>query len=384
MKTIKLNRRNWLKSGLMLGAGAVLSPGSLLAGTTGYNRFTGEYEFSGEAKGLKAKLNANENPYGPSPRALEAFRAAAVEGNLYPFAYAKEVKAIIAKEEGVQPEQVFLGSGSSEILTMTGLAFGAAKGALMSAFPTFKTMLDTAVGIGCDWQQVPVDNELKHDLPGMEQAINSATRLVYVCNPNNPTGTVVDGAGLRSFCKEVSARVPVFIDEAYTDFMDDPVAVSMIDLLHQGHNIIIARTFSKIHGMAGLRIGYGIAQPETAKRITAYATRLITVSGPSLHAAMASYTDEDFKMMVKEKNRAARDYTFAALQELGFAPVPSNTSFMIFPIRMEPETYLQKMQAQGVAVRAWVFANRNWCRVSIGTLAEMQTFIGALKVVHKS
>ena len=98
MKTIKLSRRNWLKSGLMLGAGAVMSPVSLLADSTGYNKYTGEYEFAGEANGLKAKLNANENPYGPSAKALEAFRAAATEGNLYPFAYADEVKAIIASE----------------------------------------------------------------------------------------------------------------------------------------------------------------------------------------------------------------------------------------------------------------------------------------------
>ena len=367
----------------MLGAGAVMSPVSLLADTTGYNKYTGEYEFAGEANGLKAKLNANENPYGPSAKALEAFRAAATEGNLYPFAYADEVKAIIASEEGVEPEQIFLGSGSSEILTMTGLAFGAEKGALMSAFPTFKTMLDTAVGIGCDWQQVPLDSDLKHDLPAMQKGINADTRLVYVCNPNNPTGTVVAGPELRNFCREVSSRVPVFVDEAYTDFMDDPVGVSMIDLIHQGHNIIIARTFSKIHGMAGLRIGYGIARAETAKRITAYATRTITISGPSLHAAMASYKDEAFKKMCKEKNAAARDFTFTSLRESGFKPVPSNTSFMIFPIAMEPETYLQEMQAEGVAVRSWVFANQNWCRVSIGTLDEMKTFIAALKKVHK-
>jgi len=243
-------------------------------------------------------------------------------------------------------------------------------------------MLDTAVGIGCDWQQVALDSEQKHNLAAMQSSITDETRLVYICNPNNPTGTFVDSGELRKFCTEVSTRVPVFVDEAYTDFMDDPVSVSMIDLVQQGQNIIIARTFSKIHGMAGLRIGYGIAQPETAKKITAYATNLITVSGPSLHAAMASYKDEDFKKMCKTKNKAARDYTFNALQEKGFKPVDSNTSFMIFPIDMKPKPYLEQMRDKGVAVRSWVFDNKNWCRVSIGTRDEMESFISALAAVH--
>ena len=382
MKTVKINRRNWLKSGLMLGAGFAMSPAASLAGAKGYNKYTGEFEFNAEANGLKAKLNANENPYGPSEKAVEAFRDAAQQGNLYPFAYAREVRGIIAKEEGVSADQIFLGSGSSEILTMVALAYGAQKGSLMSAFPTFRTMLDTAVGIGCDWQQVPLNKYQKHDLAAMKKGINSATKLVYICNPNNPTGTVVDTAELKTFCTEVSATVPVFVDEAYTDFMDDPVAVSMIDLVHQGKNVIIARTFSKIHGMAGLRIGYGIAQPETAKKITAYATELITVSGPSLHAAMASYKDELFKKMCKTKNKEARDYTFNALKQAGFNPVPSNTSFMIFPIAMEPKVYLKEMQDQGVGVRSWVFEGKNWCRVSIGTKEEMKIFIAALAEVH--
>lgn len=382
MKNIKFNRRNWLKSSLMLGAGAALSPVSALASHSGYNRFTGEYEFLSEANGLKAKLNANENPYGPSDKALEAFTAAAKDGNLYPFGYAREVREIIAKEEGVTADHIFLGSGSSEILTMTGLAYGAKQGALMSAFPTFRTMLDTAVGIGCDWQQVPLTKDQKHDLPAMKKGVNSDTKLVYVCNPNNPTGTIVDTGELRAFCKEVSANVPLFVDEAYTDFMDDPKSVSMVDLINEGHDIIIARTFSKIHGMAGLRIGYGIAQPKTAKKITAYATSLITISGPSLHAAMASYKDEKFKKMCKAKNKEARDYTFDSLKKLGFKPVASNTSFMIFPIDMDPKTYLKKMDEKGVGVRSWVFDDQNWCRVSIGTTDEMTAFITALKEVH--
>ena len=383
MKTGKINRRNWLKSGLMFSAGALVAP-SVLAKGGGYNKFTGEYEFESELNGITAKLNYNENPYGPSKSAIEAFRAAAVEGNLYPDKVSNTVREMIAEEEGVSVDHIFLGSGSSEILTMTGLAYGADKGSLMSAHPTFKTMLDTAVGIGCDWQQVPLTKELKHDLPAMKAGVGPNTKLVYICNPNNPTGTLLDPKELKAFCNEVSARVPVFVDEAYTDFLDDPKANSMIDLIHEGKDIIIARTFSKIHGLAGLRVGYGIARPEIADRITRYSTRLITVSGPSLAAATASFKDENFKSMVKEKNAEARDYTFKELNKRGFKPTKSSTSFMIFPINMKPGDYLQQMRDKGVAVRSWTFDDQNWCRVSIGKMEEMEQFISALNTVHKS
>jgi histidinol-phosphate aminotransferase len=371
-----------LKSSLMLGAGAALAPAALA--NSGYNKFTGEYEIEVALNGLKARLNANENPYGPSLKAQDAFRKAAVDGNLYPFAYSREVKAIIAKEEGVTADHIFLGSGSSEILTMVGLAYGAEKGAIMSAFPTFRTMMDTAVGIGCDWQQVALDKNQKHDLKEMRAAITENTRLVYVCNPNNPTGTVLDTNELRKFCSEVSSQVPVFVDEAYTDFMDEPKSVSVIDRIKSGENVIIARTFSKIHGMAGLRVGYGIALPETVKKITAYGTRLVPISGPSLRAAMASFKDKEFKRMVKTKNAAAREFTFNELEKLGFKPIPSKTSFMLFPIQMKPKPFLNAMQKEGVGVRSWTFKNKDWCRVSIGTMNEMKAFVEALKVVHKS
>ena len=161
----KFSRRNWLKSSLILGAGTAIAPAALAG--SGYNKFTGEFESELKLNGLKARLNANENPYGPSEKAQEAFRNAASQGNLYPFAYSREVKEIIANEEGVSPDHIFLGAGSSAILTMTGLAYGVEKGAIMSAFPTFRTMLDTAANIGCDWQQVSLDSEQKHDLPAM-------------------------------------------------------------------------------------------------------------------------------------------------------------------------------------------------------------------------
>lgn len=383
MKTSKFTRRNWLKSSLILGAGAAITPSVAFAGSSGYNKFTGEFELSSELNGLKAKLNSNENPYGPSAKAIEAFKSAAEGGNLYPFAYSREVREIIAKEEGVTADHIFLGSGSSEILTMTGLAYGANNGALMSAFPTFRTMLDTAVGIGCDWQQVPLDEANVHDLAAMKKAVNDDTKLIYICNPNNPTGTLLPTAELKSFCSEMSKSVPVFVDEAYTDFMDDPAAVSMIDLIRKGEDVIIARTFSKIHGMAGLRIGYGIAQPETAKKITAYSTRLITVSGPSLRAAMASFKDDNFKAMCRKKNAEAREYTYNELRKLGFNPVPSHTSFMIFPIEMKPKTFLEAMNKEGVAVRSWMFDDQNWCRVSIGTLDEMKSFISTIDSVYQ-
>jgi len=384
MNKTMISRRRWLKSGVLLGAGIAIAPASFGSSrkTSEYNPFTGEFHRLSTSKAkLLAKLNANENPYGPSEKALKAFTQSAVSGNRYPFDLANDFKKVIAHHEKVSPDHVFIGAGSSEVLTMTALAFGASQGAIMSAFPTFQTLMDTAVGIKCDWQQVQLDNEYKHDLNRMEESISAKTRLIYICNPNNPTGTKLAAAKLKAFCNRVTHNVPVFVDEAYTDFNENPEDMSMIDLVREEKPAIIARTFSKIHGLAGLRIGYGIAPPALVKKITTYSTQLVTISGPSIHAAMASYEDEDFKAYCRDKNEIARKYTFDTLTEMGFKPIPSSTSFMIFPIKKEPEPFLEEMTQLGVGVRSWVFDNKNWCRVSIGTKEEMETFTSTLKQV---
>ena len=268
-----------------------------------------------------------------------------------------------------------------ELLNLTAVHFGLQKGNLISAFPTFEPLMSIAAGLDCEWLQVPVDKYYRHDLDALEAQINSETRLVYICNPNNPTGTLLKPELLRDFCQRVSKKVPVFVDEAYTEFLTQPEVNTMIPLIKEGHNLIVAKTFSKIHGFAGLRVGYALALPETLKEMQKYRRYETTLAGPTLKAAITSYQDQSFIDHCRKKNEAARNYTAETLKAMGYDPVPSYTSFMIFPIKMEPKQLIKDMRAQGVGIRSWTFAERNWCRVSIGTMEEMKIFTEALKTL---
>ena len=153
----------------------------------------------------------------------------------------------------------------------------------------------------------------------------------------------------------------------------------MIPLINEGYPVLVAKTFSKIHGFAGLRVGYILGDKDTIYQLYRHSNRMYGLAGPTLKAAMTSYKDEEFQQYCRKKNKEARDYTFKALQDMGKKPVPSHTSFMVFPIDLEPKDFLQRLRKQGVGVRSWTFADQHWCRVSIGTMDEMKSFIKALQ-----
>ena len=265
---------------------------------------------------------------------------------------------------------------------MAGMAYGLQEGSIVSAHPTFRTLFTVAERFNCEWIQVGLDKDLKHDLTAMSSAVKADTKLMYVCNPNNPTGTLLDPSALRSFCLDVSSRVPIFIDEAYTEFLTDPVGNSMIPLIADGHDIIVAKTFSKIYGMAGLRVGFALAPPNRVKELEQYGISLSTISRTSMAAAKACFGDDQFMAYCKKMNKQARDYTFETIQKVGYQDVvPSYTSFMIFPIEVKGAAFLQKMRDQSVGVRSWYFNDQNWCRVSIGTMQDMEGFGAALKAI---
>ncbi|MCH8232078.1 MAG: histidinol-phosphate aminotransferase family protein [Bacteroidetes bacterium] len=387
----KITRRNWLRSSAMIAAGSVIPIQSWANGITlpeGTSP-TGEIEpdlnsFSDfdNPNGLRIRLNANENPYGPSDKAKMALREVIDTSFRYPFAETKELKSMIAEKFGLTSEHVALGGGSTEILTMAGMAFGLQNGSVISAFPTFRTLLDTARRFDCEWIQVPLDENFTHDLAEIADAIQPNTRLIYICNPNNPTGTLLSPDDLQKFCIETATRVPVFIDEAYTEFLDDPQKNSVIPLIHDGHDIIVAKTFSKIYGMAGLRVGFALGSPERIKQLEKYGVSLSIISKTSVEAAKACFGDTGFEIFCKKKNKEARDYTYQAINEAGYSMyIPSHASFIMFPINMEGKTFLTKMEKRGVGVRAWQFNDRYWCRVSMGTLEDMKGFGEILKEI---
>ena len=210
----------------------------------------------------------------------------------------------------------------------------------------------------------------------MEKAIDKDTKLVYICNPNNPAGSVTSSAELLDFCSRVSEKVPIFIDEAYLELAGANTS-SMVGLLAQNKNVIIARTFSKVMGMAGLRIGYIAALPSFLEKINVITRGGMGLSVPSIAAANAAMDDIAFQKMSIEKNDAAKAYVCKELTKLGYSYIPSYTNFILFPVKFEGMTMLKKLSELGVSVRAFDIMNQTYCRVSIGTMEEMKTFVSA-------
>ncbi|MEP1982170.1 MAG: histidinol-phosphate transaminase, partial [Maribacter dokdonensis] len=284
-------------------------------------------------------------------------------------------------EEGVKQENIMMGPGSSDLLEKTAMVFFQNGGNIVSADPAYMSLIKVAEATGATWKPVPLKKDWSHDLAAMEAAVDDDTKLVYICNPNNPTGSMTDHDELIDFCSRVSEKTPIFVDEAYLGFLDDATKKSMVSLINEGKDVIIARTFSKIQGMAGLRVGYIVAQPETLGIIQKITRGGMGISLPSVYAAMASMDDVAFKDKSRKLNKECRDYVYENLDRLGFEYVPSSTSFIIFPIQMDGKPFLEKMTAEGVGVRAFEIYGKNWCRVSMGTMDEMKLFTTALEKV---
>ncbi|GGG38026.1 histidinol-phosphate aminotransferase [Croceivirga lutea] len=395
MESSFLNRRNWLKTSVVTAGGILAAPYLGFSkqtqfpltldaqGNAVYSPFFKEYliEELNALPPLEAKLNANENPYGPSPMAVEAFKNAAAGGNRYAWKELFQLIDKIAKFEGVSSKNIMMGPGSSDLLEKFAMVLFSEGGNLVSADPAYMSLIRVAEACGGTWKPVPLKDDWSHDIEAMKAAVNADTKLVYICNPNNPTGTITNTAELLAFCSEVSEKVPVFVDEAYLWFLDDAAKQSMVGLIAEGKNIIVARTFSKIHGMAGLRVGYAVATEEMIEKIQTITRGGMGVSYPSVYAAMAAMDDAEFIDKSRTLNAEARAYVYESLTEKGISYVPSHTSFLIFPIEMEGKEFLTKMTALKVGVRAFNFMNKNWCRVSMGTLDEMKLFVSALDKV---
>ncbi len=284
----------------------------------------------------------------------------------------RKMTEMIAQTEGLQPSQILLSAGSSALLQAGAMVFNT--GTIISAQPTYEDLLRKAESMGTKVLRLPLTADYKYDLEAMEKAIDNTTSLIYICNPNNPTATLIDKARLKSFCERVSTKVPVFIDEAYIDLVDDPAANSMIPLVKAGANIIVARTFSKLYGMAGMRFGYMVAQPEIIRKFSAITPGSNAIAATTWAAAIASYDDKEFMKDAYTKIQASKEYLYGVLKEEGYEYIPSSANFAIFPVKEDSRSFAGKMSNNGVSVRSWEFNNKHWCRVSIGTMEEMKAF----------
>lgn len=387
----QLTRRDWLRASGLLTAGLSLSrftPAEAgRVNTPLVSGFTNEFAFTDDPfekmPKLRARLFANENPLGISPNAKEALVKAADMGNRYAWMEFAQLKTLIAADDGVKPANIMMSPGSSDILMAAADHFAKGGGTILTSAMTYDDLLERAEKFGAKIKALPMTKDYKFDLNAIKAAITSAdtVKMVYIVNPNNPTGTVVPTADLETFCREVAPKVPVFIDEAYIDFYEPADRPKLGKLVAEGLNIILARTFSKIHGFAGLRLGYAIAQPDMLKTLHAYTNAEFAVSITTLMAGIASYKDTDWQNHCRAENAKARTYTSKALTDMGYEVIPSATNFILFPIRMKTKPFSNQMFGQGIGVQTRDFSGQPYCRVSIGTMDEMAIFMDGFKKV---
>lgn len=379
MKT-NISRRDWFKSTLSATAGLTLSSSlasKLMAAPVSRAEILWNYD---KSSANRVRLNSNENPYGPSDAARLAVTKILSEGNRYPFTVVNEMKVILAKKEGVTPAHIHLGAGSGDLLCQSGVAFGVEGGRITSAFPTFPLLMNYAEVFKATWDKVNLNDRLEIDYDKIAASVSADTKLVFICNPNNPSGTLVDPKKVTAFAEEVSKKVPIYADEAYLEFLDPDQQSSLVELVKKDMNVIVSRTFSKVYGLAGLRIGYIVAKPELIKKISRYGGN-IPLSQPALAAARASLGDDAFMAMVRRKNMEARAVLTNYLDQRKVMYGKSYTNFVFYPAPKEGKLILSAMEEKGYLMRIWDYQGKEWCRVSIGTADEMRGFVKAFDEV---
>ena len=374
-------RRDWFKSTLALTAGVTFAS-SFTAKLMAAPMSDAEQAFfnSGLSNGQKVRLNSNENPYGPSEKAKEAVIESLSRANRYAFNELEELKKLIAAKEGVDTSYVLIGAGSGELLVQTGIAYGLEGGRVLSAYPTFPLLMNYAQQMKANWDKVDLNDKLEHNHEALASAIKVDTRLVFSCNPNNPTGTVVSDSIVKSFCQEASKKTLVYVDEAYLEFLEPAQQKSMVELVQNNPNVVVSKTFSKIYGLAGLRIGYLIGHPDTLKKIAQYGDT-ISPSQTAIAAAKASMGDEDFMKLTRDRNSVARKVLTDFLDQKKIFYGKSMTNVVLFPAPKDGKKILSQLDEKGFLIRVWDYQGKEWCRVSIGTQDEMKGFVKAFDEV---
>lgn len=328
------------------------------------------------------KLASNENNLGPSPCALEAITETAARLNLYPDAASFDLRAAVAEHQGVSPGQLVFGNGSDEIIQMIGLAFLLPGDAVIQADPSFVRYEASAILNGCECIKVPL-TDWTHDLDAIADCFDERTRLVYIANPNNPTGTIVTDAAVRRFLRRVPERAVVVFDEAYVEYVESDEFPDTTSLIRDGWNVIALRTFSKAYGLAGLRIGYGIARPE----IIGFLEQVREPFNTSLlaqAAGTAAIRDSHHLQASREMNRAGKQAYYSAFERLGLNYTPTEANFVWLDLNRDSHTVYQSLLRKGVIVRAGAHVGSSThLRVTVGTPEDNARFLAALEETLK-
>ncbi|WP_210210344.1 pyridoxal phosphate-dependent aminotransferase [Altericroceibacterium spongiae] len=322
-----------------------------------------------------AQLSRNENPFGPAPSALQAVSDTMAKGCYYADRGVRKLTEMIAERHNVSPSQVVVGSGSTEILSAVALAWGR-KGSILCPGLFWDTTVQYGERQGAKAIRVPLAGDMNVDLPAMQAAMNDSVSLVHICNPNNPTAMLADPAAMRRFAGQVLPKATLLVDEAYNELVDDPEGNSLIDLVRDGKDVIVCRTFSKIYGMAGMRVGYGITSEENASLIRGY---LMSFGGnvSGLAAAIGSYNDTAFLTRSKAMIREGREMILDAVSRAGLTALPSQTNFVYVEVP-DADAVQKAMAERGVSIRGAYGDWTQYSRVSTGKMDDVQRYAAAL------
>ena len=330
--------------------------------------------------GAVVRLSSNENPYGPSPAALRAMTEAFGLAWRYPDEHGEALAGEVAKLHGVTDKQVILGSGSGEILKLAAAAFTGPSRGLIVADPTFEAVVHHATAARAEVSKVPLTPDYRHDLQKMLAAAGASAGLVYVCNPNNPTASITPKEEVRAFLSKAPRETVVLVDEAYHHYVESADYESVAPLVAEHPNLVVARTFSKIYGMAGLRCGYCVAPSPLVERMRAQQA-WDSVNIMAIAAALASLRDAAQVSEGRRRNAEVKRYVYAELDRLGLKYIPSAANFLMFDMRSEVKPFIEGMKQRGVEVGRFFPALPTHMRVTVGTRDQMQAFLAAFREV---
>jgi len=329
-----------------------------------------------------AWLTYNENPYGPSPRAIAAMAEAASKGCYYADDATDRLRAMVAERFGLTPANASIGNGSTEVLSAAALEWGR-QGPIVCPELFFDEPLQVAVRHGAKLIRVPLRQDMGVDLAAMvaAAAANKAS-MVYLCNPNNPTAMLADAAALRTLSAKLAPETVLLVDEAYNELTDRPQANSVVDLVKAGRNVIVSRTFSKIYGLAGLRIGYTLSTPANAERINGN-LMTIDLSTSALAAAIASLNDEAFMAFSKNRILEGRGMILDAVRKVGLEALPTQANFVFVRVH-DANVVKARMAERGIVIRGTYGKWTQWSRVSTGKIEDVRRYAAALPEVVRA
>jgi histidinol-phosphate aminotransferase len=372
-----MDRRGFLRAGAL--ASVATATGGPAAAET--NRLTALLSARPHlAPDGSLRLNANENPMGLSKVAREAVVEAISLANRYTDNWEADLFPAIAAKVGVAPENVFTGGGSSEILQAAIQALSSPNMPLIMAEPTFEDALDYSYNHPYNLIKVPLDFRYAHDLARMREATERARRpsVVYICNPNNPTATLTPSSEIDTWIQDAPESVFFIVDEAYFELVEEPGYWTAIKWIHERPNLLVTRTFSKIYGMAGLRLGYGLAHASTAERFRAFIAQG-SRNMMGIQAGLASLKDEGHIERTLAMNNRSRQIVQDTLDELGLGYLPSYTNFLMHEINGDPETYIERFHMEGIAVGRVFPPMTDYARISFGLPEDMERWSDTLR-----